>query len=315
MIAEDIGGDDGIFGVFEDAFERALSGGFHGGIDIGGGDFFAEDGDEVNDRAVGYGDAHGNAIDTALECGEDLAGSAGSACGGGDDVDGGSAGAISIFVRGIEDALVVGVGVDGRHHGVFDAEAFVEDFGHRCEAVGGARGVGDQLVFGFEVVIVDTEDDGGVDRIFGGDGEQDFGGTGFEVFFEFGAAAEDARRFDDKVQVERFPRKVGQFAFCNHLNGAFAFDVQDVSFEVDALGEAAHHRVVLEQMNKCLRLADIVDGDDFDIVVFVQDVAENCTTNATETVDSNTNCHDITSCWVETCGGRSDERVRTRRAH
>jgi hypothetical protein len=49
--------------------------------------------------------------------------------------------------------------------------------------------------------------------------------------------------------------------------------------------------------------------------VFVQDVAEDCTTNAAETIDSDTDCHDITSCRVETCGGRSWESASTRKAY
>ena len=41
-------------------------------------------------------------------------------------------------MREVEEALVAGVGVDGGHEALFDAEGVVEYFDGWCEAVGGA---------------------------------------------------------------------------------------------------------------------------------------------------------------------------------
>src|SRR5512147_1990147 len=39
----------------------------------------------------------------------------------------------------VEDLLVVGIGVDGRHQAALDADRVVQHLGDRCEAVGCAR--------------------------------------------------------------------------------------------------------------------------------------------------------------------------------
>jgi hypothetical protein len=56
--------------------------------------------------------------------------------------------AAEVFVGGVEDDLVVGVAVDGGHDAGGDAEGVVEDFDYRGEAVGGAGGVGEDVVVG-----------------------------------------------------------------------------------------------------------------------------------------------------------------------
>jgi hypothetical protein len=48
----------------------------------------------------------------------------------------------------VEDLLVVGIGVDRGHQPAFDADRVVQHLGERREAVGGARGVRDDLVIG-----------------------------------------------------------------------------------------------------------------------------------------------------------------------
>lgn len=55
-------------------------------------------------------------------------------------------------MREIENALVVGVRVDGGHEALFDAEIVVKDFCDRCKAVGGTRGVGDDVV-GYRIIF------------------------------------------------------------------------------------------------------------------------------------------------------------------
>src|SRR5215218_2608394 len=54
----------------------------------------------------------------------------------------GRAGPAQVLVGEVEDDLVVGVGVDGRHEAAFDAELVQQDLGHRHHRVGGAGGVG-----------------------------------------------------------------------------------------------------------------------------------------------------------------------------
>src|ERR1043166_8851502 len=72
----------------------------------------------------------------------------------------GSARAPKVFVRQVEQLLVVRVGVDRRHLRGLDAEILVDDFGDGREAVGRAGGVRDDLVRRRVVSrLVDAEDD------------------------------------------------------------------------------------------------------------------------------------------------------------
>ena len=63
----------------------------------------------------------------------------------------------------VEQVLIVGVGVHRGHQPADDVEGVVEHLDHRHEAVGGARGVGDdQVRVRVELVVVDADDEGGV---------------------------------------------------------------------------------------------------------------------------------------------------------
>ena len=76
--------------------------------------------------------------------------SLGGAGGGGDDAHGGGAGPAQVTVGQVKDALVVGVGVNGGHQATHDAELVVDNLGGRRQAVGGAGGVGDDMVLGWD---------------------------------------------------------------------------------------------------------------------------------------------------------------------
>ena len=70
------------------------------------------------------------------------------------------------LVRAVDQLLVAGVGVHGLHQALLDAERVVEHLHHRHEAVGGAAGVGDDLLRGeVEVLVVDAVDERGVGAV------------------------------------------------------------------------------------------------------------------------------------------------------
>ena len=87
-----------------------------------------------------------------------------------------------VLVGGVEDALVAGVGVDRGHDAADDPELVVEDLGQGREAVGGAGGVGDDVLGGRVVlVLVDADDEGAVD-VLGGGGDLLPSGTRVQAF-------------------------------------------------------------------------------------------------------------------------------------
>jgi hypothetical protein len=62
-------------------------------------------------------------------------------------------------VHGVERRLVAGIGVDRGHEAGVDADGVVQHLGDRRQAVGGAGGVGDDLVILGQLVVVDAVDD------------------------------------------------------------------------------------------------------------------------------------------------------------
>ena len=81
--------------------------------------------------------------------------------------------------RPVDQRLGAGVGVNGRHGTHFNAECIVERFSHRRQAVGGARGDGNNLITGVQRVVVDVKDQGF--HLSGWRGDQHFFSPGIKV--------------------------------------------------------------------------------------------------------------------------------------
>ncbi len=125
--------------------------------------------------------------------------------GGGDDVLGRSTRAAQILVPLIQRDLVIGVGVDRRHQSPGNAEVVLQDLGHGGQAVGGARGVGDDvMVGGIVVLLVHTNHDGDV-LTLRRSGDDDLLGACLEVLASALAVTEDARRLNDDVDTQLGP--------------------------------------------------------------------------------------------------------------
>ena len=138
-------------------------------------------GGEVDDAHGGRRHAQAEAVELALEVGDDERQRLGGAGRGRDDVQAGGAGAARVLVGHVEDVLVVGVGVDGVHQAALDDPAVVDDLGRRRQAVGGAAGVADDVVLRRVVlVLVDAQDDGDV-LVLGGRADDDLPGARVEM--------------------------------------------------------------------------------------------------------------------------------------
>jgi hypothetical protein len=187
-------------------------------------------------------------------------------------------------VRHIGQPLIVGVGVNRGDEAAFETERVVEHLGHRSQAVGRAGGVGDDDVLGLEVFVVDPQHHGGVDLILGRDAQHDLLGTRRDVLFQRFAVAKDARGLDDEVDAQLAPGDLGRVALFGHDDLLFV-DVDGVFLHTDSLVEAAHHRVVLQQVGQLLVLEQVVDRHDLDVVAVTED-AEDRAPDAAETVDT-----------------------------
>ena len=166
--------------------------------DVGG--LLADEG-EVDDGDVGGGNAHREAVELAGGLRDDQLEGLGGAGGAGNHVEGSSAGAAQVLVREVEDDLVVGVAVDGGHDAADDAAVREQDLDDGREAVGGAAGVGDDVVLGCVVLVfVDAEDEGDV-FVGGGSGDDDFLYGRAEVSLGLGGIGEVAGGLDDDLRA------------------------------------------------------------------------------------------------------------------
>jgi hypothetical protein len=112
-----------------------------------------------------------------------------------------------------------------------------QHLGNRREAVGGARRVGDDLVIGGQLVMVDAEHDGQVDFL-GRCRDQHALGAGIEVLLAACAVGEEAGAFQRDVDAVGGVRQVGRIAFGGHVD-ALAVDDQVIAIDFDrAAGNA-----------------------------------------------------------------------------
>src|SRR5699024_6633067 len=137
-VAQEVGGDNRLVGVAQDALQLALGGLLHGGADLVVGGGLGQVYRQVHHGHVQSGNAHGHTGQLAVELGDNLAHSLGGAGGGGDDVAGSGAAASPVLQgRAVHSLLGGGGGVDRGHQAVGDAELVVENLGDGSQAVGG----------------------------------------------------------------------------------------------------------------------------------------------------------------------------------
>jgi len=283
-IVDDVDRDDRVDGVLEDVAQIGHRRVLHRLVDLLDGRFFVQLDNQVADRTVGHRHAIGHALHFAVEFGNDRADRLGRAGRGRDDRQRGAAGPPRIAVREVEQALVVGVGVHGDHVTAFHAEGVVQDLDHRSGAVGGARGVGNQLHVLGQHVVVDAEHDGGVQRVFGRHGEHDFLRAGLEVAFQLFALAEDAGGVDDDVDLEFLPGQFGR-VFDGGQQNLVAADEHEVLFDPRRVFVDAVDRIVFEAVEQLLGVGQVVDADEFEINVAFQGGAQHGAADSTKSIN------------------------------
>ena len=147
----------------------------------------------------------------------------------------------------VEQVLVVGVGVHGRHKPGVDAERVVEYLHHRHEAVGRARGVAHHVV---QVAVVgglvDAHDERRVD-VARRCRDDHLARTSSQVHGGGLTAGEMSRRLDNDVNAELLPGQVLGVALCEHLDARVA-DGHLVLADAHGHVEAPLGRVVLQEV-------------------------------------------------------------------
>jgi len=191
-------------------------------------------------------------------------------------------------VQGVEHGLVAGIGVHGGHEAALDADGVVEHLGDRRQAIGGARRIGDHLVAGFELIVVDAIDHGHVGIARRGR-DQHFARARFEMLRRRLALGEDAGALERHVDTELAPGQLGRVALGGHLDRPAA-DIDAVAAHRYVVGITAVDRVVAQQVRIGLDRAQVVDADHLYVVApGLRRGAQNQPADTAEPVDGNPN--------------------------
>lgn len=168
--------------------------------------------------------------------------------------------------------------MDGGHETLNDGVLVVDDLGEGSETVGGARGVGDDLVLGLVGLKVDTADEhGGVGR---GGRDDDLLGTALQVSRGLLLGGEDTGGLDDVLGAVLAPGDVGGVTLAVDGDG-LAVDDELAVLGLDGALEAAVGRVVLEHVDHVVEVDEgVVDRDDIEVTV-LDGVAEDDTSDTT----------------------------------
>lgn len=226
--------------------EFTVGGLLDGSLDLlVGGGLLEADG-KIDNRDVGGGDAESHAGELAVKLGDDLADSLGGASAAGDDVLGRSAATTPVLGGGTINGLLGGsVGVDGGHETLDDAVVVVDNLGEGSQAVGGARGVGDDGGLAIVGLLVDTHHvHGGIGR--GGRDDDALGAT-----LEMGAGllggGEHTGRLNDVLDTGVLPGDGSGVALSVELD-LLSVDDQVAALDGDLALEDTVGGIVLEHV-------------------------------------------------------------------
>ena len=206
-------------------------------------------------------------------------------------------------MHGVQDHLVVGVGVNGGHESLVNAERIVQHLDYGGDAVGGAGCVGDDVVVGRVIHrFVDTQDDGEVLTLGRGADDHLFGAAAVDVAAGLFGGGEQAGGLYDYLYAEVLPGDLGRVALGQDFDGP-AVNRDGSVAGADVAGERAVVAVVLQQVGVCLGVGQVVDGYYLERVrVEVVDRLEYLAADASESVDAYLYCH--LGCLLTQVAGR-----------
>ena len=201
--------------------------------------------------------------------------------------------------------------MDGGHQATLDAPGVVQHLGDRGQAVGGARGVGDDGLAGVGLVVDAVHEHRGV--VLAGRALDDLLGAGIDVLLAGVLGQEQAGGLDDDVGAHFVPLQFGGI-----LDGGqadfLAVDDQGVAIYGDSPLEAAMHRVIHQHVGQIVGLKQVVDADDLDIGEILDGSAEYHAANAAKPVNTNFDSHSFPPVewfFIETRAGVAAHPTRS----
>jgi hypothetical protein len=160
VVSVQVGRDNLVLGVAENALELTVGSLLDGGLDLVIGSWVLQADSKINDRDILGWDTEGHSGELAVELWDDLADGLSGASGGWDDVGGSGTSSSPVLVGWAIDSLLGGSErVDSGHETFLNTVVVVDDLGQWSKAVGGARSVGEDIDVGGVLVLVDTDDE------------------------------------------------------------------------------------------------------------------------------------------------------------
>ena len=127
-----------------------------------------------------------------------------------------------LAARAVNQRLRTGIGVNSGHGPHLYTKGVMEHFRHRRQAVGGARGHGNNRIVGVQRVVVNVIDNGF--HVASGRGDQHFFSPGGQMRLRFLRGGIKTRTLDNQLGAYRFPRNMLSLFF--RINGNF-FAIND----------------------------------------------------------------------------------------
>src|SRR6266487_1003486 len=188
-------------------------------------------------------------------------------------------------------APVVVVRVDGVHQAALDAECIIQDLGGWGQTVCCAGCVRDNGMFGWIVYIfVDTQHDREIFAL-GGSGDNYFFRAALQVCGGFAGIGEEAGGLDNDVGTKVRPGDLRGIALRDDLDFV-PIDDQRVFGGRDLTRKTTVGGDVLQQVSICLRVCDVVNGNDFQFLrVALDDRLQRLSSNTSKTIDAYAGCH------------------------
>lgn len=248
--------------------------------------------DNITDRHVRGGHTEGDTVELALEGRDDKCDSLGCTSGGGDNVEGCRASTAKIPVACVQKPLVTSVGVSGGHHTADDTEFVIKNLHERSHAVGGAGGVGDDVILVMRISVRVYSDNEGPDAVtlaWGSD--EHLLGTCLNVLSSAFLVDEHTSGFDNNVNAKLLPRQFKWVPVGDNLDG-LSVDSDGVLTCNNIGVEGTQNGIVLEKVRCGLNARCVVDADNIHVAVFsAGPAADEVASDTTETIDGYLDLH------------------------
>ena len=191
----------------------------------------------------------------------------------------------------VDEALVVRIGMDRRHHAADDAEFPGEDLGDRRQAVRRARAVGNDAVL-FRIVrfFIDAHDDRLI-RILARCRDDDPLCAAGQVLRRRFAVFELTRRFDDDVDAQFLPGNIGRIRVVRDGDAAAVDNQLALCFIIGYIViPATVDGVEFQEIRHDGTYGTIIDSCDFNFRL-QQGRTERAAANPAKTADTYFYCH------------------------